>query len=129
MLRGSAESGSSRNGGENAPQVITLGAYSEAGALLLTLWGGMPSGPGSYEIVEDSRPDQIHVSVLTGSPAHPTGSFLGWSGRVTITDSTPEGVSGYFEIHARGFLASDPDSEDREVLVKGWFSTAGAGTN
>ena len=59
---------------------------------------------------------------MTGSPTRPTGVFRARHGRLTISASGVRSIVARFEMDAVGFLASEPDHEDRELRVKGSFT-------
>jgi hypothetical protein len=122
-LRGSAEFGPARGSGYG-PFVITLGAHADDGAVVLTRWDGTRPWAGEYRISQDSTEDGIQALVVTGSIEHPTGVFRAKSGTVAITSSSLRHMAGRFELHAVGFLAADPERDDRRLLVRGSF-TAG----
>jgi hypothetical protein len=123
-LSGTVDLGPARSDRQGAPVVIALGAYSDAGAIVFTLWNGSMPRPGTYEISADPNGVDIGALVLTGSATHPTGAFRGERGTVTITSSSDAGVFGAFEIHAHGFLASETERDDRELVARGWFAAA-----
>ena len=110
--------------GSSAPFVITLGATSETGAVLFTHWGGRQPRAGTYEITSEPTPDGIQALVVTGSPTRPTGVFRARHGRLTISASGVRSIVARFEMDAVGFLASEPDHEDRELRVKGSFTAS-----
>lgn len=109
---------------------MNMGAYSEQGAIVLTRGGNRPE-PGVYRVSSSWSQSSVdfHGLVVTGSPSQPTGVFHARSGSVTITSSTPERVTGTFELHGVGFLASSPDNEDRELVVTGSFSATAGGND
>lgn len=109
---------------------LNMGAYSEQGAIVLTRGGSRPA-PGVYRVSSSwtQSPVDFHGLVVTGSPSQPTGVFHARSGSVTITSSTADRITGTFELHGTGFLASAPEDEERELVVTGSFSaTAGGNT-
>lgn len=125
---GSAEFATMANKG--APLfTLSMGAYSEQGAIVLTRGGSRPEA-GVYPVSSNwsERGSDFHGLVVTGSPSKPTGVFHARSGSVTITSSTADRISGTFELHGTGFLADSPENEDRELVVTGSFS-ANAGGN
>jgi hypothetical protein len=126
--QGSAEFGTMTNGGASV-FALNLGAYSEQGAIVLSREGGAQPGVGVYRVSQDwsGTPGDFHGLVVTGSPARPTGVFHARSGSVTITSSTADRITGAFELHGVGFLASTPENEDRELVVTGAFSAAPGG--
>jgi hypothetical protein len=120
-LTGPAEFGRVR-GMLQAPFVITLGARADDGAVVLTRWDGSRPWAGEYRITPDSSADGIQALIVTGSVERPTGVFRATDGLVSITSSSLRHMAGRFELHAVGFLAADPDREDRELQVRGSFT-------
>jgi hypothetical protein len=120
-LTGPAEFGRAR-GSFSGPFVITLGARAEDGAVLLTRWDGTRPWAGEYQISADSTAGGIQALVVTGSVERPTGVFRATDGTISITSSSLRHMAGRFELEAVGFLAADPDREDRELRVKGSFT-------
>lgn len=106
------------------PFVLTLGAMSEHGAVVLTRWDGRRPAAGTYPIAPGPSSEGIQALVVTGGPARPTGVFRARDGTVTITASGGTRVAGRFEMEAEGFLASAPEREDRRLSVKGSFSAS-----
>jgi hypothetical protein len=119
-LRGPAEFGRARGG----PFVITLGARAEDGAVLLTRWDGGRPWAGEYRVTAEPSVDGIQALIVTGSIQRPTGVFRAQSGRLSITNSSLRHIAGRFEIDAIGFLAAEPDREDRELRVRGSFTAS-----
>ena len=105
-----------------APFVITLGARAGEGAVVLTRWDGSRPWAGEYRITPDSCDDGMQALIVTGSVEHPIGVFRATDGIVSITSSSLRHMAGRFELHAVGFLAADPDREDRELQVRGSFT-------
>lgn len=122
-LHGSAEFGQAR-GSHDGPFVITLGARAENGAVVLTRWDGTLPWAGEYRITAEPAQDGIQALVVTGSIERPTGVFRARSGRVAITSSSFRHMAGRFEMNAVGFLAAEPDREDRELRVRGSFTAS-----
>ncbi len=122
---GAAEFGAVGVGDERSFS-LTLGAYREQGAIVLTRAGAAQPGAGIYRVSE--RNEEFHGLVVTGSPSHPTGVFRVQRGSVTVTSSTPDRLAGTFALHAVGFLAADPARDDREVTVSGSFLATAGGT-
>jgi hypothetical protein len=120
-LAGPAEFGRAR-GAFGGPFVITLGAQAEDGAVVLTRWGGSRPWAGEYRITADSSADGIQALIITGSVEHPSGVFRAADGTVSITSSSLRHMAGRFELDAVGFLAADPNREDRTLRVKGSFT-------
>jgi hypothetical protein len=123
-LRGTGEFGPARGAEGTGPWVLTLGANGEDGAVIFTCWSGRRPSPGSYEITAEPTLQGIQALVVTGSTARPTGVFRAQRGTVTITSSADQWMSGRFEMDAVGFLASEPDREDRGLTVKGTFTAS-----
>jgi hypothetical protein len=122
-LRGSAEFGSVPSLGEQSPFVITLGAHSAMGAVVLTRRDGARPEPGVYRLAEESV-DGIQALVVTGPPDRPTGVYRARSGLLTVTSSDSSAVTGRFEIDAMGYDVADPLEEDRPLRVHGLFTAA-----
>jgi hypothetical protein len=107
---------------------LTMGAYSEQGAVLLSRAGAGRPAAGVYRLREAVRESgAFHGLVITGSPSNPTGVFRVQRGTMTITTSTTARISGTFELRAVGFLASDVSREDREVTMTGSFTATPSG--
>jgi hypothetical protein len=125
-LGGNAVFGPTRTGHEApASFSLTLGAYSENGAVTFTRIGAARPRTGTYEVrplAEGLGGDAFHALVSLGGPEAPVGVFRAVGGTVTITRSTDAEVVGTYEIRAIGFFASDPEREDREITVRGGFS-------
>ena len=124
-LRGTAEFGQA-GGSEDGPFVITLGARSDDGAMVLTRWDGSRPWAGDYRISSDSTDDGIQALIVTGSIEAPTGVFRAKGGTVSITSSSLRRMAGRFELDAMGVLAAEPERENRRLRVRGSF-TANAG--
>jgi hypothetical protein len=104
--------------------VITLGADSEDGALVFTRRHGARFEPGTYPITEEPTKDGLSALVVTGSSTRPLGAFRAEHGTLTITSSSRDGIAGRFELGARGFVATDPHREDRELTARGSFTAS-----
>lgn len=126
--RGSAEFGTVDDNGR-ALFTLNMGAYSEQGAIVLTRGGARPA-PGVYRVSSAWTPSStdFHGLVVTGSPSRPTGVFHAESGSVTILASTADRITGTFELHGVGFLASAPEDENRELVATGSFAATAGGT-
>jgi hypothetical protein len=61
---------------------------------------------------------------MTGSATRPTGVFQGRSGTLVVTSASDREIRGTFRIEALGFLAAQPDVEDRPVKVTGSFTAS-----
>lgn len=110
---------------------LTLGAYSESGAVTFSRIGAARPEIGTYTVrplAPGAAGDAFHALVSLGGPESPAGAFRAVGGTVTITLSTDDQVVGHYEIRARGFLASDPEDEEREITVRGGFSAEPAAT-
>jgi len=112
--------------GSPGPFVITLGATSEQGAVVFTRWDGSLLAPGTYAITSEPSGDGVQALVVTGSPTRPTGVFRARQGSMTITASGVRGISARFRMDAVGFIASEPEREDRELSVTGSFTASPA---
>jgi hypothetical protein len=126
-LRGAVDHGGPATEAHPQSYVITLGAYSRDGALVFSRWNGAQPSAGSYTITGEPTEDGLTALVVTGSPTRPDGAFRADRGTVTITHSSPTGLAGDFELYARGFGVADPDRDDREVTVRGSFTTGADG--
>jgi hypothetical protein len=126
---GSAEFGPV-NGGSEPRFSLSLGAYSQWGAVALERSDTGRPEPGVYRVseAETADPGDFHGVVITGSPGHPSGAFRVRSGSLMITESTAARLSGRFELHAVGFLADSPEVEGREIVISGSFSAAASGS-
>jgi hypothetical protein len=60
--------------------------------------------------------------VSLGSVGAPIGAFRAVSGTVTILQSSEDRIVGRYEVKAIGFLAANPEIEDREITVRGGFT-------
>ena len=119
-MSGTAEFGDGAPGEAQTPFVISLGAQSSAGAVILTRPGGGRLEPGVYPLEVDGPPS-LQALVVTGSPTQPTGAFHARTGVLTITRSQDDLIEGRFDIDAVGFEASDPGDEGKELVVRGTF--------
>ena len=89
---------------------------------MLTRWDGGRPWAGEYRITADSSAGGIQALIVTGSVERPTGVFRATDGVVSVTSSSLRHMAGRFELDAVGFLAADPDREDRELRVRGSFT-------
>lgn len=107
---------------------LTLGAYSENGAVVFSRVGADRPKAGTYTISEfvggPESLQEFHALVALGGPTSPLGTFRGMSGAVTITQSSNERIAGRYELKAVGFMATDAELENREITVRGSFSAA-----
>jgi len=124
--RGEAEFGTVQNPDRSSGAfVVSLGACSHQGAILFTRRSGAPLEVGRYRISAGAEgEDEILALVLTGSPTRPTGAFRGESGWLVVTAASDRLITGQFHVHAIGFLAAEPNREDRRVNVTGSLSAA-----
>jgi hypothetical protein len=105
---------------------LELGAYSEAGAVVFSRVSASRPDVGTYRVSPfENGPEsngEFHALVSLGSVTMPTGVFRAVSGTVTITQSSDRKVVGHYEVKAIGFLASQPEVEDRVITVRGGFT-------
>lgn len=105
---------------------LELGAYSEDGAVVFSRVSSERPRVGTYKVAAfkggAEQDGEFHALVSLGSVTAPMGSFRAMSGAVTITQSSAKRVVGHYEVKAIGFLASEPDNEDRIITVRGGFS-------
>jgi hypothetical protein len=120
-LRGTVDAGTP-SGTQPGVFVITLGASGEDGALVFSRRQAGRPGTGTYSIGGGSGEGGFTALIATGSPNRPLGAFRAEHGTLTITRSSPDGVAGRFELRARGFVAAEPEREDREIVARGSFS-------
>ena len=114
-------------GTEDVPPVFTisLGANGEEGSVLLTRRSGARLSPGTYTVSNRADgTDDIRALVMTGSATRPSGVFQGQSGSLVIGSASVHEIRGTFRIEARGFLAAQPEVEDRPLKVAGSFSAS-----
>jgi hypothetical protein len=107
------------------PSVFTLslGAKGANGSILFTRPAGTRLTPGTYAIAgRDDGSDDLRALVMTGSAEHPTGVFRGRSGTVTVTSVSDNVIRGSYRVKAVGFVAVDPEVEDREIVASGGFT-------
>lgn len=125
---GDAEFGAITAGdGSSSGFTVSLGGRGRQSAILFTRRGGSPLAVGRYRISDaGSGADEIQALVVTGSPTRPTGVFRGRSGWLVITAASDRVLTGRFQVDGVGFLAVEPEVEDRPVNVAGWFSAASA---
>jgi hypothetical protein len=123
-LRGTVDHGTPVGDQLPGAFVITLGADSDDGALVFTRRYGAQLEPGTYPITEEPTKDGLSALVVTGSPTRPLGAFRAEHGTLTITHSSRDGIAGRFELGARGFVATAPHREDRELTARGSFTAS-----
>jgi hypothetical protein len=115
-------------GGIGAPSVFTLdlGQESPGGAILFTRASGSRLSLGTYTISDrGDGSDDLQALVMLGRTERPTGVFRAQSGTLTITSASDTALAGRFTLAATGFLASDPDADDRQVSASGSFRARG----
>ena len=105
---------------------LELGAYSDGGAVVFSRVSSTRPKVGTYRVAPfDGGPEsdgEFHALVSLGSVTAPSGSFRAVSGTVTITQSSEDRVVGHYEVKAIGFLAAQPEIEDRMITVRGGFA-------
>jgi hypothetical protein len=121
---GEAEFGAVRTADpSSAAFVVSLGVCGEQSAVRFTRRSGAPLAVGRYRISEPANgPDEILALVLTGAPTRPTGVFRGESGWLVVTEASDRFTAGQFQVDAIGFVAAEPQHEDRHVNATGSFS-------
>ena len=113
-------------GGHPGTFSLSLGARGNDGAVLFSRASGARLSIGTYQVsVRDDGADDIRALVVTGSPTRPTGVFQAQSGELVITSVSDSTIRGFFRLEATGFLATDPDREDRTVTAAGTFAATG----
>jgi hypothetical protein len=105
---------------------LELGAYSEEGAVVFSRVSAARPEVGTYKVAPfrngPESDTEFHALVSLGSVTMPTGVFRAVSGTVTITQSSEHRVVGHYEVKAIGFLAAQPENEDRVITVRGGFT-------
>ena len=110
--------------------VVSLGTCSHQGAILFTRRSGTPLDVGRYRIsVAADGEDEVLALVITGRPTNPTGAFHGRSGWLVVTAASDRLITGRFQLDAIGFLAAEPNREDRHVNVTGSLSATAASSS
>ena len=123
-LRGAVDRGDSPGPGDRTAFVITLGAYSDDGALVFSRWDGGQPEPGVYPITPEPTKDGLTALVVTGPPTRPRGAFRAEHGTLTITHASRDRLTGRFELEARGSGTTDPHREDPKLSASGSFTTS-----
>ena len=128
---GTAEFGAVQNPDRSAGAfVVSLGACSQQGSILFTRRSGAPLEVGRYRVSAGAEGrDEILALLLIGSPTHPTGAFRGESGWLIVTVASDRLIAARFHVDAAGFLAAEPQREDRHVNVTGSVSAAAASSS
>jgi hypothetical protein len=120
---GEAEFGSVSADRASSPFVLSLGARGDQSAVLFTRPSGTPLGVGKYRISNHADgADEIRALVMTGSATKPTGVFHGRSGWLVVTEASDNRLTGRFHFDGVGFLAAEPELEDRPMIATGSFS-------
>jgi hypothetical protein len=105
---------------------LSLGARGQDGAVLFSRASGARLSIGRYPVsARDDGADDVRGLVVTGSPTRPTGVFQARSGELVIISVSDSTIRGFFRVEATGFLASEPDREDRTVTAAGTFVATG----
>ena len=105
---------------------LSLGARGDDGAVLFSRASGARLSIGTYSVTaRDDEADDIRALVVTGSPSRPTGVFQARSGELVITAVSDSTIRGFFRLEATGFVAAEPEREDRTVTAAGTFAAAG----
>jgi hypothetical protein len=110
----------------NAPSsafVVSLGGRGNQSAILFSRASGTPLGVGRYHISDrGDGTDEILALVMTGSATNPTGVFRGKSGWLIVIAASDRVLSGRFHVNGEGFVAAEPEVEDRPMIATGSFS-------
>lgn len=113
-------------GARNPSFSLELGAYSDNGAVIFSRVSGERPRTGTYKVVMlgpgEESPEEFHAMVSLGPVTAPLGAFRAVSGTVTILQSSADVIVGRYEVKAVGFMASDPENENREIVVRGGFT-------
>jgi len=105
---------------------LSLGARGQDGAVLFSRASGARLSIGTYAVsAREDGADDIRALVVTGSPSQPTGVFQAQRGELVVTSVRDSTIRGYFRLDATGFVASEPDREDRTVTAAGTFAATG----
>lgn len=103
--------------------VVSLGGGGNQGAILFSRVSGTPLGVGRYHISDrGDGTDEILALVMTGSATNPTGVFRGKSGWLIVTAASDRILTGRFHVDGVGFVAAEPEVEDRPIVATGSFS-------
>ena len=121
---GEAEFGSVPSGNaSSAVFVVSLGGRGNQSAILFSRASGTPLGVGRYHISDrGDGTDEILALVMTGSATNPTGVFRGKSGWLIVTAASDGVLTGRFHVEGVGFVAAEPEVEDRPMVATGSFS-------
>jgi hypothetical protein len=103
--------------------VVALGSRGNQSAILFSRASGTPLGVGRYHISDrGDGTDEILALVMTGSATNPTGVFRGKSGWLIVTAASDGVLTGRFHVDGVGFVAAEPEVEDRPIVATGSFS-------
>jgi hypothetical protein len=102
---------------------IRLGEDTSRAAVLFTLVGDEPLKAGRYPIAEVPTGKAVLALITVGTADHPEGVFRVESGSLEIGMDAGGRMTGQFSLNAVGFLAAEPEREDREVVMTGSFVT------
>jgi hypothetical protein len=103
--------------------VVSLGGRGNQSAILFSRASGTPLGVGRYHISDrGDGTDEILALIMTGSATNPTGVFRGKSGWLIVTASSDRLLTGRFHVDGVGFVAAEPEVEDRPIIATGSFS-------
>jgi hypothetical protein len=121
---GEAEFGPVPSG--NAPSsalVVSLGGRGNQSAILFSRASGTPLGVGRYHISDRGNgTDEMLALVMTGPATNPTGVFRGKSGWLIVTAASDRLLTGRFHVDGVGFVAAEPEVENRPMIATGSFS-------
>ena len=105
---------------------LSLGVRGDDGAVLFSRASGARLSIGTYSIsAQEDGADDVRALVVTGSPTRPSGVFQAGSGELVITSVSDSTIRGFFRLEATGFLANEPEREDRTVTAAGTFAATG----
>src|SRR6266850_575406 len=114
----------------SAAFVVSLGVCGQQSAILFTRRTGAPLEVGRYRISTGADGEnEILALVVTGGPTNPTGAFHGQSGWLVVTEASDRLIAGRFQLDAPGFVAAEPQRENRHVNVTGSFSATTASSS
>jgi hypothetical protein len=121
---GEAEFGSVPSGNASSSVfVVSLGGRGNQSAIVFSRASGTPLGVGRYHISDrGDETDEILALVMTGSATNPTGVFRGKSGWLIVTAASDGVLTGRFHVDGVGFVAAEPEVEDRPMIATGSFS-------
>jgi hypothetical protein len=121
--RGDAVFGLVQQPGAPAAFSITLTSPGSEGAVVLTGRSGERPLPGrTYRITEIGEGGAFQALYLAGSAEWPMGVFHATNGTLEVLAAGPDRIEARFRLDARGFLATEPEQENRRIAVTGWFT-------